>query len=400
MVLRELRMNAQSAFRRVYLDNNASAPPLPEVLDAVMRAMTSDFGNPSSAHSIGDRARSLVELARQEVASLVGASPDQITFTSGGTEANNLAISSALTGSTRARIVTSPIEHSSVLKHCQYLESVGHEVAWLGVSGSGQIDPAELEDQLKQPANLVTLQWVNNETGVIQPIQEIAEICRRHAVLFHCDAAQAVGKLPIDFESIPIDLMSFTAHKIHGPQGVGALCQRQSTVTLRPMLYGGEQEEGRRPGTENLAGIAGFGEAARIRRMRLGEWVANVDSLRNKFAQMLGQLLADVVINGCGAARVCNTANVRFAGIDGHALLARLDQHGIVCSQSSACTNRRPEPSYVLRAMGLSEDEAYASVRFSFSELNSEIDIAYAIDEIIAAVTELRSFAGRSVFAA
>ena len=392
-------MNPQSAFRRVYLDNNASAPPLPEVLEATIRAMTSDFGNPSSAHSIGDRARDLVERSRQEIASLVGADSHQVTFTSGGTEANNLAIVSALSGSTRARIVTSPIEHSSVLKHCQYLESIGHEITWLGVDDNGQVDTAELEDQLSKPSDLVTLQWVNNETGVIQPIQEVAEICRRHAVLFHCDAAQAVGKLPIDLESIPINLISFTAHKIHGPQGVGALCQRQSTVALRPMLYGGEQEEGRRPGTENLAGIAGFGEAARIRRMRLGDWAANVASLRDQFVHKLCQLLADVVVNGCGAPRVCNTANVRFAGIDGHALLARLDQCGIVCSQSSACTNRRPEPSYVLRAMGLSEDEAYASVRFSFSELNTIADVNYAVEEIAAVVKQLRQFQGASMFA-
>lgn len=393
-------MRHQSTIRQVYLDNNASAPPTPEVLEAVLRAMTSDFGNPSSAHSIGNRAREILESARQDIANLIGATSSEVTFTSGGTEANNLAISSAIFGRNPARIVTSPIEHSSVLKHCQYLESVGHEIVWLSINGNGQVDPAEVAFCLEQPTNLVTLQWVNNETGVIQPIQEIAEICRQRKVLFHCDAAQAVGKLPISLDKTAVDLMSFTAHKIHGPQGVGALCQQRSKITLRPMLYGGDQEEGKRPGTENVAGIAGFGEAARIRRVGISEWTSNVESLRDKFVRLVCQLLDDVVINGNGAPRVCNTANLRFTGIDGHALLARLDQRGITCSQSSACTNRRPEPSYVLRAMGLSEDEAFASVRFSFSAVNSEADIEYAVGEIVEAVKVLRKFSGSAVFAA
>ena len=393
-------METQRKVRSVYLDNNASSPPLPEVLEAIVRAMSSEFGNPSSAHSIGDRARALVDEARCEVADLINAGSHQITFTSGGTEANNLAISSVALGSARCRIVTSPIEHSSVLKHCQYLESHGHEIVWLSIDSNGQIDPMEIENQLERPTDLVTLQWVNNETGVIQPIQDVAQICKRRKVLLHCDAAQAVGKIVLDFSKVPIDLVSFTAHKIHGPQGIGALCQRSPRVAVRPMLYGGDQEEGRRPGTENVAGIAGFGRAAQIRRVRLENWLTGVEALREKFVHVLRESLDDVVINGCGAPRVCNTANVRFSGIDGHALIAHLDQRGIACSQSSACTNRRPEPSYVLRAMGLSEDEAYASVRFSFSELNSEADIDYAIENIVEAVTELRQFSGSSVFAA
>jgi len=393
-------MNRQLAVRRIYLDNNASAQPLPEVLDVVSRSMTSDFGNPSSAHSLGERAQDLVNLARQEISQLVGAPPHLITFTSGGTEANNLAIYSSIPEGRSARIITSPIEHSSVLKHCQYLESKGHDVVWLSVNSDGTVNLDELHSLLTVATDLVSLQWVNNETGVIQPIKEIGEICRHGKAVFHCDAAQAIGKLPVDLAQEPIDFVSFTAHKIHGPQGVGALCRASSTVPLRPMLFGGDQEDGSRPGTENVAGIVGFGEAARVRRARLSKWTHTVRRLRDRLVEGLCNSLSDVVVNGCAAPRVCNTANVRFVGIDGHALLARLDQRGVICSQSSACTNRRPEPSYVLRAMGLSEDEAYASVRFSLSELNTDTDIDIALETIVDEVRALRQFSGTSVFAA
>jgi cysteine desulfurase len=393
-------MSSPGSFRSIYLDNNASAPPLPEVLEAVTCAMTRDFGNPSSAHSAGDRARVLIETARQEIAELVGARSYRITFTSSGTEANNLAISSGIVGAARARIITSQIEHSSVIKHCRYLESQGHDVVWVAVRSNGQVDLQDLENHLKISTDLVSVQWVNNETGVIQPVQEIAQLCKRYNARFHCDGAQAVGKLSIDLDCSEIDYVTFTAHKIHGPQGVGAVCANSSVAPLRPMMFGGEQEGGRRPGTENVAGIAGFGEAARIRRERLSAWQRSMQSLRDRFVHALCQALNDVVLNGADAPRVPNTANLQFDGIDGHALLARLDQRGIFCSQSSACTNRRPEPSYVLRAIGLSEDQAYASIRFSFSEQNSSDDIDLAIAAIVEEVTELRRFTGSAVFAA
>jgi cysteine desulfurase len=386
--------------RHIYLDNSATTPPKASVIAAMESAMTTFFGNPSSAHSRGDVARQVVELGRQAVARLVGVDEETVFFTSGATEANNIAILSCTTvAPIRGRIVTTTVEHSSVLKTCDWLESQGIEVIRLRVDSNGVLDLRELTEALVSPANLLSVQWVNSETGVIQPIEEIAEIAHARGVPVHVDAAQAIGKLSIRAADLPIDYMSITAHKIHGPQGVGALYVRPGRSVHR-LLHGGPQEGGKRAGTENVPGIAGFTQAADERRESYEKVASHVRELRDSFEERLRTTLPDVRVNGAAAARVAGSTNLLFAGVDGQALVARLDREGIYCSQSSACTNHRPEPSYVLRAMGLSEAAAYSSVRFSFSELNTLQEARDAAAVVVNTVNVLRRFEGADAFAA
>lgn len=380
----------------IYLDNNASTQPLPEVCEAVHAALDTCFGNPSSSTSRGDHARHLLESSRDHTAELIGSRSTQITFTSGGTEANNQVLWSTLRHKTSgtAKLVTSQVEHSSILAYASRLEVEDMEVEYIGVDREGLIDLNALDAATRHGALLVSVQWVNNETGVIQPIDQIGALCRERSVLFHTDAAQAVGKLPIDISKHPIDFLTFTAHKLHGPQGVGALYAANPDL-IRSMFAGGEQENGRRPGTENLSGIAGFGAAATRRHKHMGSIVPKLSSLRDAFEDRLVNRLPGVRVNGCTGRRVCNTSNICFDDIDGQILVARLDQEGVICSQSSACTNRRPEPSYVLRAMGLTETEAYSSVRFGFSELNTLEEIEIAVDKIATLCEEQWHLLGR-----
>ncbi len=376
--------------REIYLDNNATTQPTAEVMAAVANAMSSSFGNPSSSHRSGARARHVLRTSREAVAELIGASPDALFFTSGATEANNWVLQ-RLCMQPGARLITTEIEHSSIKSSSEMLENVGAAVFRLPTDKSGHIDLQQLADLLKAPVTLVSAQWVNNETGVIQPVEEIARLCRDRGVLFHTDASQAVGKLVVDAEKLGCDFLSFSAHKFHGPQGVGGLFVRQG-VQLPPFVFGGGQEFGWRPGTENLPGIAGAGAAAATRRNSLTQTVCELAQLRDAFEQCLLRQIPDVYVNGERANRICNTTNLRFEGVDGEALVARLDQRGIRCSQSSACMNRRPEPSYVLRAMGLSESEAYASVRFSFSVLNSHEEAEVVVEILAEEVAKLRRF--------
>ena len=378
--------------RVIYLDNNATTRALPEVRDAVARTLDDGFGNPSSAHSTGEQARRALARARRSVADLIGAPAENVFFTSSGTEANNTVLCSvgAKSGKT-ACVVTSSIEHSSILKCCEHLRSADIEVVELAPTGAGWLDPAAVREMvMRRRPTLVSLQWVNNETGVIQPLAEIARICREYEVPLHTDAAQAVGKLAVDVGTLDLDYLTFTAHKFHGPPGVGVVYARQPT-TLRPLLYGGDQERGLRPGTENFPGIVGAGVAAGLRTARLPALAPRLAALRDEFEQHLIETLSGVTVNGERMQRVCNTTNLRFGTLDGQALMARLDAVNVRCSQSSACTSARPEPSHVLRAMGLSEDEAYASVRFSFSELNSPDEVAEATARIEEVVEQLTS---------
>lgn len=374
----------------IYLDNNATTRPLSAVVDAMLEALGPSFGNPSSAHSAGDRARSLLEKARESVAQLMDAPADRVIFTSGGTEANNTVLGSVVgLPIERRRIVTSTVEHSSVLSTCEHLERTGIEVVRLGVDAAGLVSLGDVERALKRPTGLVSIQWVNNETGVIQPVESIGRLCAAAGVLFHTDAAQAAGKLPIDVESFPVDFLTLTAHKIHGPQGVGALYCRERRSLVRT-LWGGGQEAGVRAGTENLAGIAGLAKAAELRKANLNVARQHLAQLRDSFERAVLDALPDVRVNGDATRRVCNSTNLLFSGADGQALVARLDSAGVRCSQSSACTNMRPEPSYVLRAMGLSSRDAYASVRFSFAETNTADEVRRAITEVVSAVRALR----------
>lgn len=373
----------------IYLDNNATTQPLPEVRAAALHAMGGAFGNPSSSHAAGDRARSQLHNARSSLASLVGCDPDDILFTSGATEANNTVIRN-FPGPGK-RIVSAAVEHSSVLAALERVEREGTEVGLLPVGWNGIVDPDDLRDAIAVETALVSIQWVNSETGVVQPVEEFGRICSEAGVPFHTDAAQAVGKLPVNLRELPVDFASIAGHKFHGPPGTGALYLRGS-AGLRGLLDGGDQESGLRAGTENVPGIAGMGCAAGIRAGTLPETITLLGKLRDLFESEVLSRCPGVSVNGGRPTRVCNTTNLLFDGVDGQALVARLDQRGIRCSQSSACTNHRPEPSHVLRAMGLSEEEAYASVRFSMSVLNNEEEVTAAAAAVAEVVAQIRAF--------
>ncbi len=374
----------------VYLDNNATTPPLPEVRAAVLSALGA-FGNPSSSHEAGERARGQLREARSSLASLLGCDPASIIFTSGATEANNTVIRH-FSGPGR-RIVSTTAEHSSVLAALEGRAREGTEVVLLPVGRSGLIDPDDLRRAIAEETALVSVQWVNSETGVKQPVEVIGRWCAEAGIPFHTDAAQAVGKLPVSLGDLPIDYASIAGHKFHAPVGVGALYVRDG-APLQGLLEGGAQESGLRAGTENVPGIAGMGCAARLRAGALEEAITRLWGLRDRLERETIDRCGGVTVNGDARTRVCNTTNLLFHGVDGEALVARLDQRGIRCSQSSACTNQRPEPSHVLRAMGLSEEEAYGSVRFSLSVLNDEEDVAAACATVEEEVSRIRAFSG------
>ena len=382
----------QGNSQEIYLDNNATTRPTPEVVETMTKILVSEYGNPSSAHGRGARARGSLERARRQVASLVGASEEQVIFTSGGTEANNLALNKFVAKNS-GRLVTTETEHSSVLKKARALEKTGAEVAYLPVDHAGGVSAEVLKEALEKPADMVSVHWVNNETGVVQPIEELGKICRERRVTFHVDAAQAAGKVPIDFDSMPVDIITFSAHKIHGPQGVGALCFR-NIDDVSPVTFGGDQERLARPGTENLPGIAGFGTAADVREEDFLEMLVRMENLRDAFEQKLAEVFPGIRVNGDPSRRVCNTSNIRFPGIDGMGLMALLNSNGIICSQTSACNSFRPEPSHVLMAMGLSEKDAFASVRFSFSVLNTDEEIEVAAEKVASCYRKLLTLEG------
>ncbi len=371
----------------IYFDNNATTRPLPEVTEAVRETMGEQFGNPSSAHSAGERARHRMEFARRRTSGLVGCSPQDLIFTSSGTESNNMVFYSCTRKKENPRIVTTEVEHSSIMKMCSFLELNDVRVEMLEVDGQGILDIQRLEDALSEKTDLVSVQWVNNETGVIQDMASISELCREKGVLFHTDAAQAVGKLEVDLAELQVDFLSFTAHKINGPQGAAALYAKDRLL-VNPLLFGGFQEEGFRPGTENLPGIAGLGVACEIRHTSFEEAVGKMQGLRDRFEKTVIESIPDTSINGSGGKRICNTTNIHFGGIDGRELVSLLDESGIRCSQSSACTNFETAPSYVLVAMGLGEQHAYSSIRFSFCPQNSFYEVETAV-EIIRQKSEL-----------
>jgi cysteine desulfurase len=379
--------------REVYLDNNATTQALPEVVDAVADAMVDGFGNPSSVHGAGARARRMVQSAREQVASILNADPKSIVFTSGATEANNLVLQSLRAGRLAGyRLVTSAVEHSAILEAAEYLRGLGQDVVVLPVGRDGLVDVETLSEAIDPGRTLVSMQWANNESGVVQPMERMLAIARERGALLHTDAVQAVGKIPIDLRSLDVDFLSLSAHKVHGPLGIGALIAKDASL-LQPLTYGGSQEGAVRPGTENVPGIVGMGVALEVRAKRFNEVAEGTQQLRDRFESELASLGLVASINGSPAPRLPATSSVRFAGADGEALILRLDGLGIRCSQSSACTNQKPEPSYVLRAMGLTEDEAFSSVRFGFSELNQQDDVGAAVAAIASIHASLARFA-------
>ena len=380
--------------REIYLDNNATAQVLPEACVAMMEVMGAGFGNPSSAHRAGEKTRKRLFAARISVSKLFGCLPENILFGSGATELNNWILSSVCKKED-AHLVTTEIEHSSILRVADHLATKGVEVAFLPVDRHGLIDLDQLKNSITPHTSLVSVQWLNGETGVIQDIETMASICAAAGVKLHCDAAQAIGKIEIDVAKVQVDFLTCSAHKLHGPTGVGAAYCR-SLPGLRPLLAGGSQEFGLRAGTENIPGIVGFGVAAQSRLENFAEINAQVQGLRDRFESAILANVPGAGVNGTTQSRTSNTSNICFNGIDGQALVASLDRRGLRCSQSSACSSQIPEPSHVLLAMGLSEQDAYSSVRFSFSQFNTMEEIDATVELVTQRVMELRGAAASS----
>lgn len=374
--------------RRVYLDNNATTPLLPEVLEAMLPYYGEHFGNASSIHHHGQETRGAVERARESVAALLGCRASEIVFTSGGTEADNLAIF----GMTKAgdHIITSTIEHHAVLNACKNLAAKGCEVTYVPVDECGLIDPADVKRAIRPNTKLISIMLANNETGVVQSLAEIAKIANEADVYFHTDAVQAAGKTSLNVMQMGCDLLTISGHKIHGPQGVGALYVRKGTG-LDPMLYGGSHERSRRAGTENVPGIVGLGKAAQLAAAGLEKGSeAKMADTRDRLEKELLQIEA-TGLNGEGVPRVPNTTNIYFDGIDGEALVIALDLKGLAVSTGAACSSGAIEPSHVLTAMGLQQDRAKASIRFSLGKQNTQEDVDFALNIIPETVARLRS---------
>lgn len=378
--------------RRIYLDHNATTPLDPRVLEAMLPALRDDFGNPSSIHAHGQRARAIVEDARAEVAALVAAETTEVVFTGSGTEADNLALRGVAAASRegRRKIVYAAIEHHAVVNTARALAREGLPVEAARVLPSGLLDLEDLAARVDERTALVCLMLANNETGVIQPVAEAVAVAHRQGALLFCDAVQAAGKLPVDFAALSVDLLALSAHKLYGPKGVGALVVRRGTK-LEALLRGGSQERNRRAGTENVAGIAGFGVAAHLARTELGLDTARLAALRDELeARLLA--IPDARVNGTGP-RVPNTSNVSFAGTDAESLLMALDLDGLAVSTGAACAAGAVEPSHVLRAMGLPMASVQASVRFSLGRGTSGEEIALAAAAVQRAVERQRAAA-------
>ena len=376
----------------IYLDYNATTPVDARVLEAMQPYFGQVFGNASSIHSAGQHARAAVDAARESVAALIGAKPSEMVFTSGGTEADNLALFGIVAGNARPRkrIITTAIEHHAVLNAAQQLERQGIGVTYVQVGSNGIVDPADVRRALTPDTILISVMHANNEIATIQPIEEIGRIAAEADVYFHCDAVQSAGKLPLDVNHLGVDLLTVSAHKIYGPKGVGALYVRSGTP-LEPQFYGGHHERDRRPGTENVPGIVGLGKAAEIARANLNGDSTRIAALRDCFEKGLLKSIPSIRVNGDRTRRVANTTNLTFAGAGGEALVIALDLQGIACSTGAACSSGAVEPSHVLTAIGLSADEARSSLRFSLGTPTSDAEIDDAIAIIPGVVDRLRA---------
>jgi cysteine desulfurase len=374
----------------IYLDNNATTQLDPAVIEEMLPFLTKHYGNPSSGYAFAVTARKAINLARERLAALLGCEPTEIIFTSGGTESNNAAINSALQPGGRGKhVITTAVEHSAVLRPCQDLEKRECAVTFLGVDRHGNLDLGELEAAIQPETALVSMMWANNETGVVFPIERIAEICREKGVTFHTDAVQATGKVPMRVQDTAISFLSLSAHKFHGPKGVGALfVRRQARFT--PLIAGGGQENGRRGGTENVASIVGLGKAAELALKYLTEGRCDVQSLRDRFEKSMFERVSGVSVNGASATRLSNTSSLSFEGIESPAALLLLDRQGVCCSAGSACRTGSQEASHVLRAMNPGADDARRSLRFSFGRFNTDAQIDRAIEIVPMVIDKLR----------
>lgn len=379
---------------RIYFDHNATTPVEPAVLDAMLPYFSADFGNAASIHTPGQRARYAVETAREQVAALLGARPQEIIFTSGGTESDNHAVFGIVRnhpGATK-HIITSQIEHEAVLNACQFLEkdSGGSiEVTYLPVDQNGLVDPEAVRDAIRPQTALITIMHANNELGTVQPLEQIGKIAAQNDIFFHIDAVQSAGKIPLDVNALNVDLLSISGHKFYAPKGTGALYIRGGT-RLRQLLYGGHHQRGFRPGTENVPGIVGLGKAAELARAALSDDASRLSRLRDHLEKELLGRISQSRANAAVAPRTPNTTNITFPGLEGEALIISLDLKGLSCSTGAACSSGAVEPSHVLTAIGLRAEDARASIRFSLGRHTTALEIATALEIVPAAVKELR----------
>jgi cysteine desulfurase len=373
----------------IYLDHAATTPMRPEVFDAMRPYFLERFGNPSSLHSYGLDARAAVEQARQHVASAIGASPEEIVFTSGGTESDNLALRGVLQREGKKdHIITSAIEHPAVLETCKFIEKLGHEVTYLSVDREGRINPAEVEDAIQENTRLISIMHANNEIGSIQPIAEVGAIAASHGIYMHTDAVQSVGKIPVDVKKLNVQMLSISSHKIYGPKGVGCLYVQKGTK-LTPLVFGGGHERGLRSGTENVSGIVGFGEAMRLAIEDFTD-NARILKLRDALIDAVLREIPSTQLNGGREHRLPNNANFSFSYIEGESLLLRLNAKGIAGSTGSACSSKKLEPSHVLLAIGLNPVDAHGSLRLTLGRETTNADVRYVSEVLPGIVNELR----------
>ena len=385
--------------QRIYFDHNATTPPDPLVIEAVARALGEDFGNASSVHHFGQRAKALLDEARSAVADLIGAEPAEVVFTSGGTEADNLALRGAAEAAEaipngRRHIITSSIEHEAVLNTIKALARRGWTSTLLPVDASGIISPASLAGAITRETAIVSVMHANNEIGTIQPIADLAAIAHEHGAIFHTDAVQSVAKIPVDVRTLGVDLLALSAHKFNGPKGAGALWIRRG-MRLVSTMTGGKHERNRRGGTENVPGIAGMGAAARLGRGKIATEGTRIAALRDRLERAVLDTVPGTVVNGAPSPRVPNTTNISFEGIEAESLLIALDLEGFAVSTGSACSSGTLEPSHVLRAMGLPSHRTQNSIRFSLGAGNTEEQIDALIAKLPAIVQKLRSLVRR-----
>lgn len=377
--------------RQVYMDYSATTPVKKEVLDEMIPYFSELYGNPSSLYSIGEKSKMAVEKARGQVAELINADPKEVFFTAGGSESDNWALEGVCDAlkDKGNHIITTKVEHHAILHTAEYLEKHGIDVTYVGIGPDGRVDPAEIEAAITDKTVLISVMFVNNEIGTVQPVREIAEIAKKHDIIFHTDAVQALGNVEIDVKDLGIDLMSMSSHKIYGPKGIGAMYIRKG-VKISNLIHGGAQEMKRRAGTENLPGIVGFGKAAELAKNNLAEHISRISELRNYFIDQVKANIPHVIVNGTMEHRHPGNANITFEYVEGESMLLLLDMNGIAVSTGSACSSKSLTPSHVLTALGVPVENIHGTLRFTVGEFTTKEDIDYVVEKLTEIVAKLR----------
>jgi cysteine desulfurase len=378
--------------KRIYMDYSATTPVRKEVLDEMIPFFSENFGNPSSLHTYGQEAKYAMEGAREKVALSIGATPDEIVFTSGGTESDNFAVKGVAYANQEKgkHIITSTIEHHAVLEPCRFLEKNGYEITRLPVDSRGLIDPLDVKNAIKKETVLISIMHGNNEIGTVQPITEIGALAHERGIILHTDAVQTLGRMPFNVDTMNVDIVSASGHKIYGPKGVGFIYIRKGT-RIAPFMHGGEQERGRRASTHNVPGIIGLGKAAELAMVDLYKESVRITALRDRLIKGILDNIPDTRLNGHPTKRLSNNIHVSIDYVEGESLLLYLDMEGIACSTGSACSSASMEPSHVLSAIGVSQDTAYGAIRFTLGRQTTEDDVNYVIDTLPGVVKKLRS---------